>query len=214
MNRVIVLMLLATAFGSSQEPAPIRPSPAFLHHLDSLTSPLSRDTVRLYFRRDSISRLGREIDRRFYAEVRAWYPTLGEFPQDRDLFGIARVSLGGGTSGYIVRVPSQYSPSRIDIWPFDPQSRTLGPPLRAADGFGDGAWHFQMDAWLVDLNGDGLRDLVQRRRDWWMDDETDKESESDSLFVIRRMAGQFQPRRLSADSLLRRRFDIPDWKAL
>jgi hypothetical protein len=38
-----------------------------------------------------------------------------------------------------------------------------------ADAFGDATWSFQQDAWLVDRNHDGYRDLVQRRTDWDLD---------------------------------------------
>ena len=79
------------------------------------------------------------------------------------------LSIGPDFDGFILRVPSQYSSSALAMWTYDLKGKHWLRPWTVADAFGDEGWSFQMDAWLVDHNADGFRDVLQRRTDEDMD---------------------------------------------
>lgn len=204
----VLLLLPGAVF--AQGPGAIRASDGLMQRLNATTTLITSDTLRLYFRHDSLARLGSPVDTRFHSEFSSWY--RGRIARgESDFFAIARVPLGDGVTAYVVRAPSHYASTAIDIWPFDSATGTLGPPIRVADAYGDPMRLFFADAWLVDIDADGVRDIVQRRRDAWEDDETGEKHRSDSLFVTLRRDRRFQRRTLSTAEHLLRAFDIPDW---
>ena len=155
---------------------------------------------------------GRSIDSSLYGPFRTRYPELAAFHDTAALGALYKFPLEKGRTAFILRVPSQYSSSAADLWIYDHARRAWLEPVHLADEFGDGCWHFTEDAWLLDLNHDGRLDIVRRRRDTWTDEvTTQKAHQSDSLWVQYGDSSGFRAPRISSDSLLRRRFDIPRW---
>jgi hypothetical protein len=166
------------------------------------------DTI--YFRSpegmDSTAPQGAPPESVLLAQLQAHYRSY----QDGDFAVLGVAAVGPADTLLALRAPSQYSPSGVDLWRM--QGGALrSDSLRVADQFGDGPWYFSQDAWLVDLDGDGLRDLVQRRRDWWLDDETGAEQSADSLWVHPWRSGWFAPRQDTVDATLSASFRIRGW---
>ncbi len=122
-----------------------------------------------------------------------------------------RVRLEPGHTGYLLRVPSRYTSSGIDLWIYGEDSESWMAPVRVADAFGGGSWQYAMDGWLVDVDGDQDRDLVQRRRFWWTN-HAFEEDQADSLLVSLWQGATFTEPRLSHDTALLSIF-LPDrWR--
>jgi hypothetical protein len=84
-----------------------------------------------------------------------------------------------------VRQGSQYDESLIVLYLVETTSKRLVCKQELADAFGDGLWHFQKDAWLVDLNKDGSLDILNRRVDWESNgDQSRKTQDVFSAFVF------------------------------
>ena len=100
--------------------------------------------------------------------------------QGADVFAVGWLSIGPGFDGFVLRVPSRYSSSALDMWTYDLKAKQWLRPWTIADAFGDAGWSFQMDAWLVDRDADGYRDVMQHR----IDEDIDLEVESAASKVV------------------------------
>ena len=133
-------------------------------HLQHLSPPLTGDTIHLYSAEgDSADAMhGKAIssdDRRFF---RAFYDDV---PSGDDIFAIGYTTIAPGFTAYVLRVPSKYSSSAVALFVRNETKKYWLPPATVADAFGDEGWSFSQDAWLVDHDRDGDRDLIQRRID-------------------------------------------------
>jgi len=140
-----------------------------IEHIRHLGTEFSGDTIHLYSpRRETVDLMtGRELSPDDYGFFRPFY---GDAIAGRgDLYAIGYTTIGPGLTAYILRVPSQYESSAIALWVHEDTKGYWLPPFNAADSFGDEGWVFQEDAWLVDKNHDGYRDVVQHRTDWDLD---------------------------------------------
>ena len=182
-----------------------------LRELESKSTPAVADTIYVSFRADG-PRLGSALDTAVYDAFSEQYPELAMFRQPGEIFATSRFSHGPGRVAYLLRVPSQYSPSATDLWVYDSTKAEFFEPVEVADRFGDGAWYFVEDGWLVDLDGDAVRDVVRRRRDWWIDDATGMAHESDRLLISLWSDDGYLAPTVSFDETLRMRFEIPDWR--
>jgi hypothetical protein len=136
-----------------------------IEHIRRLGTEFSGDTIHLYSpRRETVDVMtGRELSPDDYAFFRPFY---GNIAGKGDLYAIGYTTIGPGLTVYILRVPSQYESSAIALWVHEDTKGYWLPPFNVADAFGDEEWAFQEDAWLVDKNHDGYRDVVQHRTDW------------------------------------------------
>jgi hypothetical protein len=153
---------------------------------------------------------GKSLDTALYGAFAGQYPELKDRRPD-ELSTLFQVALGHGRTGFVLRVPSQYSSTAADLWVYDRDRRAWERPVHLADAFGDGAWEFSEDGWIVDVDGDGYRDVVRRRRDAWVDEGTDAPGHSDSLWVSRGGPHGFAAARPSADPRLLAAFDVEGW---
>ena len=100
------------------------------------------------------------------------------------LYACFLYKMGDSKSGLIIRRPSQYSESAIDLYTWDNLRKKVIDVINLADAFGDEGWYFIQDAWLKDLNNDKNLDIITRRKDIDRDlDDTTKVSRTDSVFV-------------------------------
>jgi hypothetical protein len=143
----------------------LRADSELIEHIRLLAPRLDGDTLHLYSPgRDTTGPMsGRELSA---PDCQFFRPFYANMTGDRDLFAVGYTAIGPGLTAYILRVPSQYSPSAIALWIHQDGKGYWLPPLEVANAFGDAGWSFQQDAWLVDRDHDGYRDLVQRRTDW------------------------------------------------
>ena len=135
-------------------------------HLRQISGRLTGDTIHLYSPgfADSLSPMsGLELDTAYYRFFRPFYPQM---TSDRALFAVGYFDVVERMTAYVLRVPSLYSSTALALWVRHEAEEYWLPPRIVADGYGDAEWSFRHDAWLVDRDGDGDRDLIQRRTDW------------------------------------------------
>jgi hypothetical protein len=103
-----------------------------------------------------------------------------------NIFSCFQINLPLHKTGLLVRNPSQYSETAVDLFVWDNNNKKIVGRIALADAFGDGEWYFVRDAWLRDLNGDKNPDIITRKMEWWMDEEEDgsREHTADSLRVF------------------------------
>lgn len=100
------------------------------------------------------------------------------------LFSCFQFKMPDGKIGLIVRRPSQYTESAIDLFTWDIAQKRVVDVTNLADAFGDAGWYFVQDAWLKDVNNDKNPDFIIRRKD--LDQDIDRPAiirRKDSLFV-------------------------------
>lgn len=166
--------------------------------LNQKSSVLTGDTIHVFSAVSPDDRYGGiRIDSRHYDVLKQPYERrkIGGF------YVSHRVQLEPGYTGYLLRVPSRYTSSAIDLWVYQEDSKTWIRPVRVADAYGGGSWQYAVDGWLVDIDGDRHRDLVRRHRYWWTDDAF-AEHQADSLFVQRWQHATFTEPQLSNDTTL------------
>ena len=202
----ILTLLLAACQGGGRERG--TPREDLLGELNRKAGILTQDTIHVASAVSPEDRYGGiKIDARHYEILRKQYDEgkVGGF------YVSYRMELEPGYTGYLLRVPSRYTSSGIDLWVYEEDSGSWTAPFRVADAFGGGSWQYAMDGWLVDIDGDRHRDLVNRRRYWWTD-EALKEQQADSLFVRLWRRATFTEPRLSHDTALSAIF-LPDrWR--
>lgn len=71
------------------------------------------------------------------------------------LFASYKFTIDNSFTGLILRVPSQYEESAIDLWIYDIKNDKLIKSVELADGFGDENWYFNKESWIRKTN-DGL----------------------------------------------------------
>jgi hypothetical protein len=108
---------------------------------------------------------GKKIDSTFYKYFSKqswfWYST----EKKAQIFGCFKFRISSSITGLLVRIESQYSETAIDLCLWDNNSKEIKYSFELADKFGDGGWYFVKDAWLTDLNKDGLLDIIIRKKD-------------------------------------------------
>jgi hypothetical protein len=118
---------------------------------------------------------GRQMDPKFYNFIYD-YDSLfeNEIKEDYHFFTCFKIRLSSNETGLLIRMPSQYSESAIDLFIWDNQKRKIVNSSQLSDGFGDEGWHFVREGWLVDVNKDGLPDIITREKDidYGMEDDS------------------------------------------
>ncbi len=200
--------LVAVLLAGCADREPVTPRDGLLGELTRTSGELNHDTIHVAAPAGPGDRFGgTRIDSIHYRMLRAPYEKgkVGGF------YATYRVEAVPGYEGFLLRVPSRYTSSAIDLWMYDNNSGSWLSPVRIADGYGGGTWQYAMDGWLVDLEGDGHTDLVHRHRHWWTD-ESLNEHQADSLFVRRWLGNAFSEAVLSDDTTLARIFLPRRWR--
>lgn len=70
------------------------------------------------------------------------------------------------TTGLIIRRPSQYSETAIDLYTWDNLEKRVTNITNLTDAFGDEGWYFIQDAWIKDVNKDNHLDIVIRKKEF------------------------------------------------
>jgi hypothetical protein len=130
---------------------------------------------------------------------------LGWMHGDSLLLATYCISMDSTHIGFLLRVPGLYSSSAIDLWVYDRLHHHFQPPERVAEHWADAGHVYDLAGWLVDLDGDHHRDLIQRTYESSADLETGKLRRAGQSAEFRLWAGSgFAAPRASAaaDSLL------------
>ena len=90
------------------------------------------------------------------------YEELKTFDQPGEIYAVSHFSLGSRWLCFLLRVPGMYAPEAIDIWVFDTEKNKWLKPLRIAEWWGDAGYEIDTQAWIRDVNKDGLYDIVRR----------------------------------------------------
>lgn len=126
------------------------------------------------------------------------------------VFSCFKFKYSSSITGLIVRTPSQNSETSIDLFLWDNQQNKIIKRMELADAFGDGYWHFVKEGWLMDINKDGLLDIVNRKKDLWKDDPDDKtEQTSDTLRVFVGTGQDFKQTKMGVD---KNKFELMNWE--
>lgn len=173
---ILILAAACASNGAGQTPGRAAGSSSLRQTADSAlmaalrasSQDLVGDTVHVSPPGDTTGAMaGRALDPDWESFFRPYYPGLSD--PSSHVFAVARVAMGPGLSGYVLRVPGQYAPLAMALWIHDDRGGYWLPPSIIAEAGVDGTWSFQQDAWLLDRDGDGYRDLVQRTMEWDLD---------------------------------------------
>jgi len=103
--------------------------------------------------------------------------------------------------GLIIRRPSQYSETAIDLYTWDNSQKKVVDITKLTDAFGDEGWYFVQDAWLKDLNSDKTLDIITRRKDFDQDlEDSTKISRKDSVLVFLNNGTTFKKTNFKVDT--------------
>ena len=111
---------------------------------------------------DSATNLGDQ----YAAYFRAFY---GD--EARHITPVWRWQQTPSVEAFMLTVPSEMYGTATAIWTYSDSTCSWSREAMASDLGGDGGEHYRLDSWLVDLDGDGERDLVQRTKNWGESDE-------------------------------------------
>jgi len=68
-----------------------------------------------------------------------------------------------------VTAPSEMYGTAKQLWVYDLASCSWDRGPMLSDRGGDGEEQYRLDSWVVDLDSDGARDIVQRQKNWGED---------------------------------------------
>lgn len=164
---------------------------------------------------DSVKRFckfdGKRIDRSFYKFLLYKnYVNPLELDTFYHYYACYKFKLTENKTGLLIRRPSQYDESAIDLYTWDNSTRKVTDIINLTDAFGDEGWHFVQDAWIVDLNNDKFYDIVTRRKDFDRNlDDTTKIFRSDSTSVYLGNGNTFRKSRIKVDN---NKYQLEHWK--
>lgn len=129
---------------------------------------------------------GKQIDRSFYNFlVFDNYINPTEIDTFYHYFACFKFKLSDNKTGLIIRRPSQYSETAIDLYTWDNSSKKVTNIINLADAFGDEGWYFVQDAWIEEVNADNYLDIVVRKKEFDQDlEEPSNITRSDTSFVF------------------------------
>ncbi|HTM07918.1 MAG TPA: hypothetical protein VL754_05975 [Verrucomicrobiae bacterium] len=73
-----------------------------------------------------------------------------------------RLTIGANFIGYLLDVPGMYSLSVVDLWTYDVANNKWLKPMELSEDWGDAGDYYYSDSLLVDVDGDGYKDIVKR----------------------------------------------------
>ena len=178
---------------------------------------ISVDTLHVFSQFDTIQQAkfqGKEIDKSFYHyfafDENLTYNLEANNVPKKNIYSCFKFKLSDGKTGLLIRTPSQYDVTAIDLFIWDNATKRIESKETLSDGFGDEGWYFVQDAWITDLNRDGKLDILKRKKDHNVDsDDSTKVSNTDSIFVFLAKDNKFQKSTLQID---KRKFRLQHWQ--
>jgi len=151
--------------------------------------------------------MGKKLDSTFYGyfSSQSWSPQSNHY-----IYACYKFPLSNNRIGLIVRCPSQYDESAIDLCIWDNSLKKIINSFELADSFGDGGWEFVKDAWLEDINKTGELNIITRKQDNWIEenDSPSKKSTTDSLKIYLIKNDYYIPTIVTVDT---NKFKLHDW---
>ena len=173
---------------------------------------INPDNLHIYSPCDTINGQkfkGSEISRCFYHFLK-FDNNIAFFNQILydSIYGCYKFKFAKNKTGLILRTPSQYDVTAIDLYVWDDSAKKVINVINLADAFGDGDWYFVQDAWLADINKDNNIDIITRKRDYTGSDDTTKVTTTDSLFVMLGDGSNFKKSLVKVDTI---QYKILNW---
>jgi hypothetical protein len=177
---------------------------------------ISVDTLHVFSQFDRVQNgtfQGKEIDKSFYQyfafDENLTYNLKDSNGPKENIYACYKFKLSDSTTGLLIRTPSQYDVTAIDLFVWDNSTQRIESKETLSDGFGDEGWYFVQDAWITDLNRDGQLDILKRKRDHDEDlDDSKKVTNSDSIFVFLAKDNKFQKSTMQIDQS---KFQLKHW---
>ena len=153
---------------------------------------------------------GKQIDRSLYKFlVFDNYINPTEVDTFYHYFACFKFKLSDSKTGLIIRRPSQYSETAIDLYTWDNLEKKVTNIINLADAFGDEGWYFVQDAWIEDVNADNYLDIVVRKKEFDQDlDEPSNIKRSDTSFVLLGNSKSFRQSNFNID---RNEYQLKHW---
>jgi hypothetical protein len=111
------------------------------------------------------------------------------------LRAVGRFALDSARTAYLLYVPAVDFGHQAELWIVNRVEQCVLLPQSVAVAWGDGGESVELESWLVDLDGDGIRELVQRTVSAWTiespADTLETTETSDSLSVFRWRSPRF-----------------------
>ncbi len=142
--------------------------PQDFNSFDKLFNPLPKGFN--YYRSDmemsNNSYNGRIIGKKYEKLLNA---TISEDNYAGKFYALYKFDYSTNYKAYIIREPSQYYSTRINLYLYDKKEKEMLSGVELADSFGDEGWSFDSYTCLLDLNNDKYLDIITFR----VDRETD-----------------------------------------
>jgi hypothetical protein len=85
-----------------------------------------------------------------------------------------RLTIGPNLVGYLIEAPGMYDLSVIDLWTYDARHNSWLQPMELSENWGDAGDYYYSDSLLVDVDGDGYKDIVKRAKNGRHDMDADQ----------------------------------------
>jgi hypothetical protein len=108
---------------------------------------------------------------------------------------------------FVITVPSEMYGTATAVWTYDFGTCSWGHPTMTSDHGADGGDEYRLDTWVVDLNGDGRRDLVQRAKTWGEGPQGPFSNDKLSTYYWQGV-GNYFGKTAGADERLKKAFDF------
>jgi hypothetical protein len=72
-------------------------------------------------------------------------------------------------TGYLIDAPGKYDLSVVDLWTYDAANSRWLKPMELSENWGDAGEYYYSDSLLVDVDGDGYKDIVKRGKHGMLD---------------------------------------------
>ena len=177
---------------------------------------ISFDTLHVFSQFDTIrdnTFQGKKIDKAFYQyfafDENLIFNIKDNIEPRRNIYSCFKFKLSDNKTGLLIRTPSQYDVTFIDLFIWDNASKRIEDKVNLSDGFGDEGWYFVLDSWITDLNRDGHFDILKRKKDHNEDlGDSTKISNTDSIFVLLGKNNKFYKSSLKID---KNKFQLKYW---
>jgi hypothetical protein len=168
--------------------------PALEAELIRGTAALDQDTIWVPY--DGASAPGTPLSTAWWRAAMSVHSALREVGSlQAPLRAVGRFALDSARTAYLLYVPAVDFGHHAELWIIDRVEQCVLLPQSVAVAWGDGGESVQLESWLVDLDGDGIRELVQRTVSAWTiespADTLETTETSDSLSVFRWRSPRF-----------------------
>jgi hypothetical protein len=133
------------------------------------------DTLHVFFYRHWYEDNSHEVIRFKGNEIEEQYAEklVAKYFFEAPLFILGYFDITPNQKGFLIRHMGMYEPNQISLI-IEDSTGNLSEPIKIARSGGDGAWIYEVDSWLFDINKDGSKDIFTWRKEEWENEQTEK----------------------------------------